>query len=299
MKPGSMTASRLLLAMLTLTTMFVFISWDNRPTTDQFQHGGYFRDTIPKDKKVSREKKIRDLDDVIDEMNAIDLQKEMEKANIEMQKAMKDIDGQKLKMQLDEAMKQVDMEKMQKEWKESMANMNVDMEKMKKEIEQSMKEFDAEKIKAEVDKAMKQVDFEKLQKDMNEEMAKVDWKKWEKDMQGFKNMDMSKVEEEIERAKKEMEKIGPQLEKEMSKAKLEIDKAKTEMNAYKGFVDGLDKDGLIKKDQEYTIKHADGELIINGKKASQATYLKYKSFLDKHPKFKIEKSDDDFNIDVD
>ena len=56
---------------------------------------------------------------------------------------------------------------------------------------------------------------------------------------------------------------------------------------------------MIKKSEGYSIKHKDGELIINGKKASNETYLKYRSFLEKHPKFDIKKSDDDFNIDVD
>ncbi len=96
-----------------------------------------------------------------------------------------------------------------------------------------------------------------------------------------------------------MEKVGPKLEKEMQKAKIEIEKAKEEMKEYKGFVDGLEKDGLIKKSEGYTIKHKDGELIINGKKASNETYLKYRSFLEKHEKFNIEKTDDDFDIDID
>ena len=71
------------------------------------------------------------------------------------------------------------------------------------------------------------------------------------------------------------------------------------MKEYKEFVDGLEKDGLINKKEEYTIKHDNGELLINGKKASDATYKKYKSFLEKRKKFTIEKSADDFNIDID
>jgi hypothetical protein len=103
----------------------------------------------------------------------------------------------------------------------------------------------------------------------------------------------------MSRVKEEMEKIGPQIEKEMKKAKIGIEKAKEEIKEYKAFVDGLDKDGLIKKSEGYSIKHRDGELIINGKKASNETYLKYRSFLEKHPKFDIKKSDDDFDIDMD
>jgi SMC interacting uncharacterized protein involved in chromosome segregation len=110
---------------------------------------------------------------------------------------------------------------------------------------------------------------------------------------------MKDLDKEMEKMKKEMEKIGPQVKEELENAKGQIEKAKAEIKEYKSFVDGLDKDGLIKKDGEYTLKHKDGELFINGKKASTETYMKYKSFLEKHPKFRIEKSDDDFDIDMD
>ncbi|HEX5652902.1 MAG TPA: hypothetical protein VFX58_07505, partial [Chitinophagaceae bacterium] len=71
------------------------------------------------------------------------------------------------------------------------------------------------------------------------------------------------------------------------------------MKEYKEFVDGLDKDGLINKKENYMIKHEDGVLTINGKKAADNVYSKYRSFLEKHKKFNIEKSEDDFDIDVD
>jgi hypothetical protein len=61
----------------------------------------------------------------------------------------------------------------------------------------------------------------------------------------------------------------------------------------------LDNDGLINKKEGYTLKHKDGDLFINGKKASEQTYSKYRNFLENHKKFNIEKSDDDFDIDMD
>ena len=67
----------------------------------------------------------------------------------------------------------------------------------------------------------------------------------------------------------------------------------------KEFVNGLESDGLLDKDKGYTLKHKEGELFINGKKASEQTYSKYRSFLEKHKKFLIEKDDDNFNIDMD
>jgi hypothetical protein len=118
-------------------------------------------------------------------------------------------------------------------------------------------------------------------------------------MEEVKKIDWENMEKEMSRAKEEMEKIGPQIEKEMQRAKVEVEKAKAEMKEYKTFVDGLEKDGLINKSEGYSLKHKDGELFINGKKASNATYLKYKTFLEKHEKFDIKKTDDDFDMDID
>ena len=78
-----------------------------------------------------------------------------------------------------------------------------------------------------------------------------------------------------------------------------IEKAKVEMKEYKSFVDGLEKDGLINKKENYSIKYNDGKLIINDKEPTADTYKKYRSFLDKHKKFNIEKDNDDFNINMD
>ena len=87
--------------------------------------------------------------------------------------------------------------------------------------------------------------------------------------------------------------------KEMEKAKVEIEKAKVEIKEYKEFVNGLEKDGLLNKKETYTIRHKDGELTVNGKKVSTEINNKYRTFLEKHKKFTIEKSDDDFDIDMD
>ena len=78
-----------------------------------------------------------------------------------------------------------------------------------------------------------------------------------------------------------------------------MEKAKVEMREYKSFVDGLANDGLINKKAGYTIKHKDGKLTINDKEANAKTYNKYRSFLEKHKKFRIEKDIDDFELDTD
>jgi hypothetical protein len=219
-------------------------------------------DTLPKTKV---DKKIRDLDDVIDELDKAELKVNMDKVNAELEEAMKKIDMDKIKMDVDKAMKEVDMEK----------------------------------IKAEVEKATKEIDVAKIERDIKESIAKVDWDKIKEQMEEVKKVDMSKLDADMKKLEIEMKDLGPKIEKEMQKAKVEIEKAKVEMKEYKGFVDGLDKDGLINKKEGYTIRHKNGELIINGKKQPADVYSKYRSFLEKHTKFNIKKSNDDFNIDTD
>ena len=107
-----------------------------------------------------------------------------------------------------------------------------------------------------------------------------------------KNIDFKKIQDE-------MKELGPKVEKELKKAKIEIEKAKGEIKEFKTFTDGLESDGLINKKKGFSLKHKDGELFINGKKASQMTYTKYRSFLEKHKQFNIKISDDDFKLDID
>jgi hypothetical protein len=136
------------------------------------------------------------------------------------------------------------------------------IEKAMKEVAEAMKQLDADKLRLEIDKAMREVDMEK--------------------------------------AKEEMKKIKPQIEKEMEKAKIEMEKAKVEVKAYKDFMDGLEADGLIDKKEDYTIRHENKELIINGKKASDKTYNKYRHFLEKHPVFNLSKNEQgNFNFNTD
>jgi len=262
MKPGSITTGKTLLALLIVAALsFAFISWDRHQRSDRFENKKQQSDTIPQKK----EKKIRDLDEAIEELERVDLKENLDKAMKEVEMALKKLDG----------------------------------EKMKLEIEKSMKEVDFDKIKLEMDKAMKEIDLVKIEKEVKESLAKVDFEKMKVELEEVKKINMKEVEVEMARARKELEKIGPQIEKELSKAKIEIEKAKAEMKEYKGFVDGLAADGLINKKETYTIKHKDGKLIINDKEADSKTYEKYRSFLEKHKEFKIEKDLDDFNIDVD
>lgn len=129
-------------------------------------------------------------------------------------------------------------------------------------------------------------------------MNKVDWDKMKTDLDKVRDIDMKDMEKNMEKMKDQLKGIGPDLQKQMEKVKVQMDKAKAEMKEYKEFVDGLEKDGLINKKENYSIKNKDGELQINGKKADPAVYDKYRNFLEKHKQFRIEKSGDDFDINL-
>jgi hypothetical protein len=274
MKPTTFATARILLALLIACITLGLVSWDGKKAPGK--HKQQFIDTIPQ-----KEKKIRDLDDVLDELNNAEMKVNMEKMQKELQEAMKNVDASKIKAELEKELAMVNVEK------------------MKKELDASIAKIDAEKIKESISKVMNEVDAAKIKEQVEASISKVDWEKMKKELDEVQKIDMSKMQSELDKVQEEMKKLGPQLEKEMQHAKVEIEKAKVEMKEYKDFVDGLANDGLINKKEPYSIKHKDGELTVNGKKVSGDTYNKYRAFLEKHKTFTIEKSADDFNIDVD
>lgn len=179
-------------------------------------------------------------------------------------------------------------------------DLKIELDKAMAEANKAIKALDYQKIQLETQRAiMQEIDIAKMGKELKESIAKIDWDKIKTQMDEVKKIDFSEMEANLAEVKEEMKKIGPQLEKELQKAKVEIEKAKAQMKEYKFFVDGLEKDGLINKKENYSIKYKNGKLTINGKEASDKTYEKYRSFLDKHNEFHIQKDDDDFGIDRD
>ncbi len=272
MKLINLKRTPLVLVLLSVVLTIGLVSWGYKQAPGKYQQS--LNDTIPKKKTTDREKKVRDLDDVLNELDRADFNINMEKMQKEIADAMKKIDGDKIKMEIDKAL------------------MEVDMAKIQKEIQESLAKIDFKKIQEEVTLAMKEVDAAAIQKEVQESLAKIDWEKIKLEMEKVKDIDIKKITEEMKKVQEEMKELGPEMQKEMQKVKVE-------MEQYKGFIDELDNDGLINKKEAYKLKHKNGELFINGEKASEKTYNKYRNFLDKHKKFDIEKSDDDFDIDID
>ena len=298
MKPRSMKSAYWLITSLLLGGFtLALISWDRKHDQNDQQFKQDYQDTPKKKNNVVRDKKVRDLDDALEELDNVNMGEISAQVAKEIAEAMKNIDATKFQQEISAAMKSVDMEKIMKEVQDAMKS--VDLAKIQMEINASMKEVDVAKIQKEVAEAMKSVDMAKIQKEVTESMSKIDMEKIKAEIDAARKINMDELQEQMKKVQEEMKELGPKIEKEMATAKVAIEKAKAELKEYKEFVDGLEKDGLINKKENYTIEHKDGELIINGKKASQQTYNKYRSFLEKHKSFKLDKDEDDFDFDTD
>jgi hypothetical protein len=248
-------------------------------------------DTIPE-----KNKKVKNIDDALEQIEKSQKEIEHTVQNKDWDKEMKDaldkvhFDADKMKLQIDEAMKNIDSKKIQDEINKAMKD--VDFEKMKTELKENMDKIDMQQMKDEIAKAMKQIDAEKIKMDINASIAKIDMDKIKIELDKVKDIDFKGLEDNLKKMK-------PEIEKSMQNAKESIEKAKTEMLAYKNFIDGLDKDGLIDKNKNYTIEYKNGELTINGKKQSADVVKKYNSFLKDKKDFTIKKDNDGFDIDND
>ena len=247
-------------------------------------------DTIP-DKN-----KIKNIDEALEQLEKSKKELERTLQQKDWEKEMKEaldkshFDAEKMKLQIDEAVKQIDAKKMQDQITQAMKA--VDLEKMKVELQQNLEKVDVTQMKEQMEKAMKQIDAAKIQADINSSIAKIDLEKIRLELDKVKEIDFKGIEENLK-------KVKPELEKSMQNAKESIEKAKKDLLEYKSFIDGLDKDGLIDKDKNYTIQYKNGELTVNGKKQPADVVKKYSSFLNGKNDFTIQKNEDNFNIDND
>ena len=205
-------------------------------------------DTIPK-----REKKMKDLDEALKEIESA-----MAELEVEMKKPLPPIPP-------------------------------IEMQKVKAEIEKALKDIDPDKIKKEVEMAMKEIDGEKIKMQIEAALSKVDMEKVRKEIEKVRDIELSKIEEELR-------KVRPLIEESLKDAKINVEKAKAEIEEYKAFENGLENDGLINKKGAYSIEHKDGVLTIDGKKQPEAVYNKYRSFLDKHKNFTWKKDSEGLQI---
>ncbi len=226
-------------------------------------------DTVP-----AKQKKIKDLDEAL---------AEIDRGEIELQRAMREIDREKIEADVRKAMK----------------NAEIDMTKAKAEMEKALKEIDLQKIELDVQKALKEVDWEKVKKEVNESLSKVDMEQIKAELQAAK-MEMEKVKTtDFKKMQKELAAIGPEVEKAMKEAKADIEKARKEMTSYRNLVNALDADGHLKKNESYTVAYKKGQLTINGKTLPADKAAKYDEYLAGKKNFTLKKDDNGINIDHD
>ena len=104
------------------------------------------------------------------------------------------------------------------------------------------------------------------------------------------------IEKEMQQLKADLQRDKQQMEKEMNEAKKEMTKAKEELTTYKTMLAEMEKEGLIKKDEDYTIAFDKGELRINGKQQPKEVTEKYRKYIKKEG-LRIRRNEGDINID--
>lgn len=247
-----------------------------------------FTDTIPE-----AGKKIKSIDDALQQLekskqeiektlNKKDWEKEMQDA---LDKAH--FDAANMKQQMEEAMKNIDAQKIQMQVQKAMKE--ADLQKMKADLQNNLNNINMKEVPDQIAKAMKEIDVQKIKSGMDASVAKIDMQKIKDEMERIKDIDLKGVEENLK-------KIKPGIEKSMQQARESIEKAKKELLEYKNFIDGLDKDGLINKNEKYIIEYENGGLTINGKKQPEEIIKKYSRFLKDRKDFTIKKDKDDFTI---
>lgn len=249
------------------TALIGLVAWtDDHSATAKFRT----TDTTPD----SRQKKVRNLDE---------LELELEKAEAEIEREFKDFKMPEIHIS------PIDIDEIMADVAEAMKE--IDPKQLRIEIEQSLKDIDTDEMKESIAEAMKEIDAAKIEIEVEAAMAKVNMEEVKKELEHLKKTDFAKMENELK-------KIKPENEASLKNARVEIEKTKEKVKEFKTFEEALVKDGLISK-EAYTLEHKDGELSINGKVQDEVIYNKYRSFLQKHKSFSIKKTADDFDINMD
>ena len=188
----------------------------------------------------------------------------------------------------DQLMLKMDQEiiKMQEEIKK------LDLNKMHNDIAASLDKVDFDKIKLDIDKAMKQVDFKKIENGVKSALNGIDWNKMNEDVKlslqeakkEIEKVDMDEMKKEMEKAKIEIQKSKDEIKKInfdeiMKNANKEVLKAKEELRLSKTMFNEMEKEGLIRQKDGFSIELKNKTLYINGKKQSDTTREKYQKYI--------------------
>lgn len=278
-------------AAFVVITAFALVAWTGSPQ----QPGAVAnqnQDTIPKRLKETRHQGDRDFDKEL---------RDLDKANEKLSKE----DWGKVQIDIDKAMNDIDMNKINQQVKDALAN--VDLEKIQRDVNAALKGIDLGKIKMQVDESLRSIDCDKLRETINSSLNKVDMdaiknevekaedevrkefkdKDWKKELDNI-HLDLERTKDELKHEKLDMKDI-------MDKAGEGIANAKEELRGYQDMIYSMESEGLLSTKEDYVIKYRNGELSINGKKQSQEVTDKYKKYFKKE-KITIRKEDGEMHI---
>jgi len=241
-------------------------------------------DTIPSKSKPYSGEKNGDIDDQIQQLDKALKQldrkiekKDWEKMQRDLQESLSEIDTEKITAELEESLKNIDIDKIRKEIDRSMKN--VDLKKIKRELqlelEKSRKNINREDINREIEKALREArrGIEEAQA-INYHQLKEEISKARQNISAEK----LRIAEEIAKAREEIDLDKINIQEELNKAKAEIKKTKITMENYRKMIIEMDKDGLLKSKENYSIQYKDGSLFINGKQQPKQVLDKYKPY---------------------
>lgn len=176
-----------------------------------------------------------------------------------------------------------------------------DFDDAMKELDRAMADLDKnlkidmskvnDEVKAALDQ-VKKIDFDQLNLEVSASLDKIDWDGIHANIEqamreaknSIKSINKDQIRASIDAAKNSVsialdnDMIQKSVNLGLKAARVGIEKAKHEIRLYKGFMNDLEKDGLIQKNKHYKIRVKDHELYIDGKKQSKEVNQKYSKY---------------------
>jgi hypothetical protein len=189
---------------------------------------------------------------------------------VELDKAMKDLDHEMERLQTEE------WPKVQEEMARSLREL--DAAKIKQQMDLAMKDIDMKKIKADVEKAMQEAQLQNIDAKMKEQLSKMDMQKMELEMAKAKMLSEEQLDKQMEQLKEQMSRMKIDMKQTMEQATQQMQKAKAHLNLLQEGLNELEKEGLVKKGDKVSIEWKDDILILNDKPQSKEVSARYKKY---------------------
>lgn len=219
-------------------------------------------------KKMDWKKMNRDMSESLEKINSTRIHEEIARA-------MRNINREQIELKTREALRKIDWKKMHQELdRANDAFSEKDRVKMKEGTQRAMEET------RRAMERMKSIDSKEMRREMERAMERI----WDHE---------GDIKENMEKARKNgLKYLGDDFERKMEKAREKVKRAGEALQNYKEMVNEMDKDGLIKIKETYTIEYKNEELFINGAKQPSSVADKYKHYF-KNGRVTIKKDKDD------